>query len=90
MELKRLEVYHKEYRESSSATIEKGDAKHKEIYSAYTLDRWKVARLYPSGDSWWSLGADISYTSGGSSQCTPNPVPGIRRMITPSAVRTAT
>jgi hypothetical protein len=34
MELKRLEVYQKEYRESSSATIEKGDAKYKEIYSA--------------------------------------------------------
>lgn len=34
--------------------------------------------------------ADISYTSGGASQCTPKPVPGIRRMITPSAVRTAT
>jgi hypothetical protein len=32
MELKRLEVYQKEYRESSSATIEKGDAKYKEIY----------------------------------------------------------
>jgi hypothetical protein len=34
MELKRLEVYQKEYRESSSATIEKADAKYKEIYSA--------------------------------------------------------
>jgi hypothetical protein len=33
MELKRLEVYQKEYRESSSATIEKGDAKYQEIYS---------------------------------------------------------
>jgi hypothetical protein len=34
MELKRLEVYQKEYRESSSATIEKGDAKYQEIYLA--------------------------------------------------------
>jgi hypothetical protein len=34
MELKRLEVYQKEYRESSSGTIEKADAKYKEIYSA--------------------------------------------------------
>src|ERR1700734_2549568 len=32
MKLKRLEVYQKEYRKSSSATIEKGNAKHMEIY----------------------------------------------------------
>jgi N-formylglutamate amidohydrolase len=30
MELKRLEVYQKEYRESLSATIEKADAKYEE------------------------------------------------------------
>jgi len=43
MELKRLEVYQKEYRESSSATIEKADAKYKEIYSAWctrSVEKW--------------------------------------------------
>jgi hypothetical protein len=61
MELKRLGVYRKEYRESWFATIEKADRTQKEMRSAgYVRHR------------------------------TLKPVPGMRRMITPSAVRTAT